>query len=157
MNLSLIKFKRIEKYTLKWEKEFRDFYRGCLNPRMIKNPDASYFAAYFNDILAGHCALVKENGKYVLEGLRVRPQFREMGIGKELTRLRLLHAIDMGAESVWYCAADKNLVSICCHMKFGFKKVCSGRKDCKISEVIWYRLDLKSPAVRKGLLKEELV
>ncbi|MEW5951665.1 MAG: GNAT family N-acetyltransferase [Elusimicrobia bacterium] len=151
-----IKFVKIKRMTLKWEKEFREFYKDCLSPRMIRNPDAAYFAAYCGKLLVGHAALVKENGKYLLEGLRVRPEFREKGIGKELTRLRLSYALEKGAKTVWYRAADKNLVSICCHMKFGFKKVCKPGEKCGIGKVVWYKLNLSDEQSAKKILTAQL-
>jgi len=124
-------------------------------PRLMRNTDATYFAAYFNDILVGHSALVRENGKWILEGLRVRPEFREKGIGKKLTEIRVNCAISQKAKSVWYLARDKNLVSICCHMKLGFQKHCGDKPDCKITDVVWYKLDL-TPEFIESFSKKNL-
>jgi len=148
MTSGKIKFLQITKKTKKWERDFNNFYKGCFLPPHIKDSDAVYFAAYFGNIMVGHSAIRKSNEKWILEGLRVIPQFREMGIGKKLTEMRISYAISQKAENIWYMDIDKNLVSLCCHMKFGFIKT-KEKPDSKIKDAIWYKLDLTPQNIEK--------
>jgi len=117
-------------------------------PPHIKDSDAVYFAAYFGNIMVGHSAIRKSNGKWILEGLKVIPQFREMGIGTRLTQMRILYAISKKVKYIWYKDVDKNLVSLCCHMKFGFIKT-KEKPYNKIKGPIWYKLALTPQNIEK--------
>lgn len=103
----------------------------------------AYFAAYSGGEMAGHAVILFTGGRWVLDGLRVKPEYRERGIGKALTKARILYAVSQGAEAIWYCCAGDNLVSTCCHESFGFKKAgeTAPGEAPKFSQ--WYKLDVR--------------
>ncbi|PIS47788.1 MAG: hypothetical protein COT17_01620 [Elusimicrobia bacterium CG08_land_8_20_14_0_20_51_18] len=107
-----------------------------------KHPHA-YFAAYQSGKMAGHAIVLCSDGRWILDGLRVDPKHRERGIGKALTGARIRYAVSKGAKEIWYCCAADNLLSTCCHTRFGFKKVrpASKRESPELSH--WYKLDVR--------------
>ncbi len=130
-----------------WKRAFRAFYADCPRPDRTKL-DHAYFAARAGKKLAGHSEIYFDHGRWVLDGLRVAPEFRERGVAKRLTAARILYAAGRGAKEVWYACDDGNLVTICCHLRFGFKKVCPAGHSCNAATAHWYRLK-----VNKTLLK----
>jgi GNAT superfamily N-acetyltransferase len=115
-----------------------------------------YFAAYAADEIAGHSVLYFSKGRWIMDGLRVKPEFRERGIAKRLTEARIRHAAGQGAKEVWYSCDDGNLVTICCHVRFGFEKICHDKHHCTAATAHWYRLKItpalfkKFPGLRPG-------
>ncbi|HBE87876.1 MAG TPA: hypothetical protein DDW67_01875 [Elusimicrobia bacterium] len=143
-----IKVSRVAGEDSSWRRAFRAFYADC--PRADRSGvDHAYFAAWTGKRLAGHSEVYFDGGRWVLDGLRVAAEFRERGIAKRLTAARIRYAIGRGAKEVWYACDDGNLVTICCHLRFGFKKVCPAGHSCNAATAHWYRLK-----VTKKLLKE---
>ncbi|MBI5743901.1 MAG: GNAT family N-acetyltransferase [Elusimicrobia bacterium] len=146
-----ITVKQVEREDRDWKALFKDFYAGRPVKRLGANRHA-YFAAYAGEELAGHSVIYLEKGRWVMDGLLVKPEFREMGIAKRLTEARLRYAVGLGADEVWYACDDGNLVTICCHLRFGFEKVCPEGHHCNAATAHWYRLRL-TPALKAKLLK----
>ncbi|OGS14412.1 MAG: hypothetical protein A2285_08925 [Elusimicrobia bacterium RIFOXYA12_FULL_57_11] len=145
-----IKIKRIISEDSGWKDSFTAFYSDCEIKKLAPGQAHAYFAAYSGSELAGHSVLYLENGRWVMDGLRVKPEFRQMGIAKRLTEARLRHAVKNGAGEVWYSCEDGNLVTICCHLGFGFEKVCPDNHRCSLATAHWYRLKI-TPAVLKNI------
>ena len=85
-----------------------------------------------------------------MDGLRIKTEFRERGIAKALTRARISYAVRNGAKEVWYSCHDDNLMTICCHVSFGFRKVCPPRHNCTPATAHWYKLKV-TKALISGL------
>lgn len=146
----VIKVKQITSEDAGWKASFREFYADCEVKKLAPRQAHAYFAAYAGGVLAGHCVVYFEKGRWIMNGLRVKPEFRQMGIGKLLTKARLRHAIANGAKEVWYACDDGNLVTICCHLAFGFEKICPENHNCDLTTVHWYRLKV-TPALLKKI------
>lgn len=143
-----IKIRKISRERGEWRTRFEAFYAGLPVKPMDGLPHA-YFAAYAGEEIAGHSVIYFEKGRWVLDGLRVKPEFREKGIAKAMTEARLQHAISQGAKEVWYSCDDGNLVTICCHLRYGFKKVCPDSHNCNPATAHWYRLRITPTLFKK--------
>ncbi len=140
-----ITIRKIEKEDADWKERFLAFYSDC----EIKKPGRgahAYFAAYSGSELAGHSVIYREKDRWIMDGLRVKPEFREMGLAKRLTEARILHAVKLGAKEVWYSCDDGNLVTICCHLRYGFEKVDAAGHHTDSASAHWYRLKI-TPAL----------
>ena len=138
-----------------WKARFLTFYSGCDIKKLGRNPHA-YFAAYSGGELAGHSVIYRQKGRWVLDGLMLKPEFREKGIAKRLTEARIRHAVEQGAKEIWYACEDGNLVSICCHLRYGFEKICPGGHHCTAATAHWYRLKITPELFKKfPVLKAE--
>lgn len=147
LNSPRVEIRRVETEDREWKRQFTAFYADTHLPRhTLKYPHA-YFAAYNGREIVGHSVVYMENGKWIMDGLRVRPEFRQQGIAKSLTRARIRYAIGQGAKEVWYSCHDDNLVTICCHLRFGFREVCAAPHHTTPGH--WYRLKLTKTAVKK--------
>lgn len=147
LNSPPIDVRRVETEDRDWKRQFADFYADTQPPkRTLKYPHA-YFAAYNGREIVGHAVVYNENGRWIMDGLRVKPEFRQQGIAKSLTRARIRYAIDQGADEVWYSCHDDNLVTICWHLRFGFKEVCAAPHHSDPGH--WYRLKLTKAAIKK--------
>ncbi len=146
-----IEIRKVENEDAEWRRGFDAFYAGRPVKELGRLPHA-YFAAYAGDELAGHSVIYRARGRWVMDGLLVKPEFRERGIAKRLTEARIRYAVENGAKEVWYACDDGNLVTICCHLRFGFEKVCPGGRRCTAATAHWYRLKV-TPAVRRGARK----
>ena len=144
---STISVRKISRESGEWKTRFQAFYEDC-GIKDVSALDHAYFAAYSGDEIAGHSVVYFENGRWVMDGLRVKPEFRERGIAKRLTEARLRYAIGRGAKEVWYACDDGNLVTICCHVRYGFEKVCPDSHRCTAATAHWYRLKV-GPALFK--------
>lgn len=147
--------KKVDHENAEWKARFAAFYAGCEIKKIGRRAHA-YFAAYAGRELAGHSVLYFEKGRWVMDGLRVKPEFREMGVAKRLTEARIRHALAQGAKEIWYSCDDGNLVTICCHLRYGFEKVCPEDHRCTAATAHWYRLRI-TPALFEKFpsLKEE--
>lgn len=144
-----ITVRKVEREDKAWKARFEDFYQGRAVKRLGRQPHA-YFAAYAGEELAGLSVIYFEKGRWIMDALLVRPEFREMGVAKRLTSARLRYAIAQGAGEVWYSCEDGNLVTICCHLRFGFVKVCPDKHRCTAATAHWYKLAI-TPALDKIL------
>lgn len=142
-----ITIRKITREDAEWKTRFEAFYAGC-DIRRVDRVQHVYFAAYAGEEIAGHSVIYFEKDRWVMDGLRVKPEFRERGIAKQLTEARIRHAAEQGAKEVWYSCDDGNLVTICCHVRFGFEKVCPDRHHCTAATAHWYRLKI-TPALFK--------
>lgn len=143
-----IAIRKVSKESGEWRTRFEAFYSDC-GARNLDNIPHAYFAAYAGEEIAGHSVVYFENGRWVLDGLRVKAEFREKGIAKALTEARLRYAIGQGAKEVWYSCDDGNLVTICCHLRYGFKKVCPDSHKCTAATAHWYRLKITPSLFKK--------
>ncbi|HBA60127.1 MAG TPA: hypothetical protein DCZ92_04800 [Elusimicrobia bacterium] len=140
--------RKVEREDAPWKARFEAFYADCDIKKMGRKLHA-YFAAYAGEELAGHCVIYREKGRWIMDGLRVKAEFREQGLGKRLTEARIRHAIENGAKEVWYSCDDGNLVTICCHLRYGFEKVCPADHHCNAATVHWYRLKITPALLEK--------
>jgi GNAT superfamily N-acetyltransferase len=144
---------KVEREDTVWKASFKSFYSGCWVKKLGRKAHA-YFAAYVGGQLAGHCVIYKNKDRWIMDGLLVKPEFREMGVAKRLTEARIRYAAAQGAKQVWYSCEDGNLVTICCHLRYGFRKICPPGHHCTAATAHWFRLDLtpdvflKFPAIR---------
>lgn len=142
-----ISVRKVSKEDKEWRTRFEAFYSDC-DIKRVDGLEHAYFAAYSGEEIAGHSVIYLENGRWTMNGLRVKPEFREKGIGKLLTEARIRYAAEKGAKEVWYSCDDGNLVTICCHLRFGFEKICPDRHHCTAATAHWYRLKV-TPALFK--------
>lgn len=143
-----ITIRRINRESGEWQTRFSAFYSDC-GVKKVDGLEHAYFAAYAGDEIAGHSVIYFEDGRWVMDGLRVKPEFRERGIAKALTETRIRHAAGHGAKEVWYSCDDGNLVTICCHVRYGFKIVCPDSGACNAATAHWYRLQITPALLRK--------
>jgi len=139
--------RRITREDAAWKKAFEDFYAGCPVRRAGCKLHA-YFAAYSGGALAGCALVLRDNGRWLMDGLLVKPEFREKGIAKRLTEARIRFAVSRGASEIWYSCEDGNLVTACCHMRYGFEKVCR-EHHCEGALARWYRLEINDALFEK--------
>jgi ribosomal protein S18 acetylase RimI-like enzyme len=143
------KIRQIKAETPAWRAAFDESYSDCRVKELAAGQPHAYFAAFAGDTLAGHCVIYHEDGRWVMDGLRVKPEFRQMGVAKRLTAARLAYAVKQGAKEVWYSCDDGNLVTICCHKYYGFEKVCPAGHKCSVQTSHWYRLAVTPALFRK--------
>lgn len=151
MSTVRISVRRVAGEDKAWREAFESFYAGRQVRRLEGQPHA-YFAAYAGGELAGNSVVYFENGRWIMDALLVKPEFRERGVAKRLTEARIRYAARQGADEVWYACDDGNLVTICCHLRFGFEKVCPDKHRCTAATVHWYRLRL-TPELKARYLK----
>ena len=153
--MSEVEIRQVLREDAGWKKAFEDFYSAC-GVRRVGRRRHAYFAAWAGAELAGHSVVLFDKGRWVMDGLLVKPEFREKGIAKKLTEARIRYAVGQGAAEIWYACEDGNLVTICCHLRYGFEKVCPAHHHCSIATAHWYRLKVtpalfrKFPALRPG-------
>lgn len=103
--------------------EIENELASCLTDR-----NARLFLAIIDCKVVGFGKTKKFTGKayshegWYLCGIVVKPEYRGAGIGKELTRVRLVHLRSI-VDKVYYFANVKNTVSIRLHESFGFRKL----------------------------------
>ena len=147
-----IKIRRVQPEDAGWRRQFKAFYADCPAPKHDPKPEHAYFAAYNGKTIVGHSEIYREDNKWIMDSLRVKSEFRERGIAKALTRARIAYAVSNGAKEVWYISHDDNLMTICCHVSFGFRKVCPIHHHCTPATAHWYRLKI-TKALISGLNK----
>jgi GNAT superfamily N-acetyltransferase len=143
-----ISVRRVPRENGEWKTRFTAFYADC-GFKPMDGLDHAYFAAYSGDEIAGHSVVYFKDGRWVLDGLRVKPEFRERGLAKRLTEARIRYALGRGATEIWYSCDDGNLVTICCHVRYGFEKVCPDSHKCTVATAHWYRLRITPELFRK--------
>mgnify|MGYP003606902904 CR=1 FL=1 len=136
-----ITVRKVSRESREWKTRFEAFYSDC-DIKRVDDLEHTYFAAYAGDEIAGHSVIYLEKGRWVMNGLRVKPEFRERGIAKMLTEARIRYAAGKGAKEVWYACDDGNLVTICCHVRYGFEKICPDSHHCTAATAHWYRLKI---------------
>ncbi len=139
-DLNGIIIQRIRLEDAAWKRQFKAFYSDCPALRRGRERSHAYFAAFSGDTLVAHSEIYREDDKWILDGLRVKTEFRERGIAKALTRARILYAAENGAKEIWYNCHDDNLMTTCCHISLGFIKVCPVRHNCTPATAHWYKL-----------------
>jgi GNAT superfamily N-acetyltransferase len=96
---------------------------------------ATNLLAWQESTVIGHAALIKDvkglSGEFVIF---VHQDFRNLGIGTELTRLTIGKAKELGFKSVWLTVALTNFVAIKLYRKLGFEY--SDMDDCERTMVI---------------------
>ena len=140
-----ITIRKIARESGEWKTRYAAFYADC-ELKDVAGLNHAFFAAYAGEEIAGHSVVYYEDGRWIMDGLRVKPEFREKGIAKALTAARIRYAAGRGAKEVWYSCEDGNLVTTCCHLRFGFEKVCKKGRDCRTGAANWYRLKI-TPAL----------
>jgi GNAT superfamily N-acetyltransferase len=140
-----ISVRRVESEDETWKSGFDAFYTGC-GIKKIGRRTHAYFAAYTGGELVGHSVIYHSKGRWVMDGLLVKPEFRELGVAKRLTEARIRYAAAAGARELWYACDNGNLVTICCHLRYGFEKVCPAGSHCTLATAHWYRLKI-TPAL----------
>ena len=142
--------RRVQPEDAAWKRQFKAFYTDCPAPKRGHEQSHAYFAAYSGQTIVAHSEIYREDDKWILDGLRVKVEFREKGIAKALTRARIAYAIENGAKDIWYSCHDDNLMTTCCHISLGFKKVCPPRHNCTPATAHWYKLKV-TKALISGL------
>lgn len=148
MNTSVVTVRRVEQEDAGWKARYKTFFSGC-EVRKVGRKTHTYFAAYSGEDIVGHSVIYFEKGRWIMDGLRVDPEFRERGIAKLLTEARIRHTIGQGAGEIWYACEDGNLVTICCHLRYGFEKICRHSRHCTAATAHWYRLRITPELFRK--------
>lgn len=142
-----MEIRRVDTEDREWKRQFSAFFADTpAHGHILKFPHA-YFAAYNGREIVGHSVVYKKDGRWIMDGLRVKPEYRQQGIASSLTRARIRYAIDQGDKEVWYSCHDDNLVTICCHLRFGFKEVCAAPHHAEPGH--WYRLKVTKTAIKK--------
>jgi len=144
-----IEIRKVAKEDADWKRQFDAFYAGCHAPKRGRKGAHAYFAAYTGKEIVGHSEVYYEGAKWLMDGLRVKTEFRERGIAKALTRVRIVYAIENGAKEIWYSCHDDNLMTICCHVSFGFKKVCPAHHHCTTATAHWYKLKITKALISR--------
>lgn len=140
LNPEAVKIRMVRPEDAGWKRQFKAFYADCRATKRGREQAHAYFAAYDGNTIVGHSEIYREENKWILDGLRVKTEFRERGIARALTRARIAYAVRNGAKEVWYSCHDDNLMTICCHVSFGFRKVCPARHNCTPVTAHWYKL-----------------
>ena len=140
--------KRIDHEDSLWKTRFNSFYSDC-SVKKLHGQAHAYFAAFAGEEIAGHCVIYRGKGRWIMDGLRVAPEWREKGVAKALTAARITYAASKGAKEIWYHCEDGNLVTTCCHIRFGFEKVCTPSGACTPASVNWYRLRITPELIRR--------
>ena len=136
-----IAVRKVELEDAAWKASYLAFYSGHGTKKLGRAPRA-YFASYSGNELVGHSVVYLEKGRWIMDALLVKPEYREKGIAKRLTEARINHAIEQGAKEIWYACEDGNLVTTCCHLRFGFEKICPDSHHCTAATAHWYRLKI---------------
>jgi GNAT superfamily N-acetyltransferase len=131
---------RVPAENAAWKKQFDTFYADFPPSGSVTAMPHAYFAAYHNGVIVAHSVVYKKGSQWILDGLRVSPAWRERGIGKALTAARIRYAVKNGAKEIWYDCEDGNLVTTCCHLRFGFRKICPRSRSGRQRTVHRYRL-----------------
>ncbi|HAF96518.1 MAG: hypothetical protein A2021_04230 [Elusimicrobia bacterium GWF2_52_66] len=140
---------RVVREDAAWKKQFDSFYCDYPPPKSTLTMPHAYFAAYRDGEIVAHSVIYKKRAQWTLDGLRVKPEWRQQGIGKALTAERIRYAIKNGAKEIWYACEDGNLVTTCCHLRFGFQKVCRKGRSCPPAQVHRYRLKVTADLLQK--------
>ena len=83
---------------------------------------AMNFLAWKNGRVIGHTALIPDpNGKSVEFIIFVDQNYRNLGIGTELTLSTLEEAKGLGFQSVWLVVETSNFIAIKLYLNFGFQ------------------------------------
>ena len=149
LDTDAIKIRIVQPEDAGWKRQFTAFYADCPTPKRGPEKSHAYFAAYNGKIIVGHSEIYQEGDKWILDGLRVKAEFRERGIAKALTSARICHAVRNGAKEVWYSCHDDNLMTTCCHISLGFKKVCPANHNCNPATAHWYKLKVTKALISK--------
>lgn len=144
-----VEIRRVEAEDAAWKKQFDAFYANCPRPKLIPATPHAYFAAYHGDEMVAHSVVYKKRLQWMLDGLRVKPEWRQQGIGKALTTERIRYAVKNGAKEIRYDCEDGNLVTTCCHLRFGFQKVCPRGRSCAPAKVHRYCLKVTADLLEK--------
>lgn len=144
-----IEIRKVEKEDADWKHRFDAFYADCTAPKHGRKFAHAYFAAYNGKEIVGHSEIFHEGDKWLMDGLRVKTEFRERGIAKALTRARIVYAIENGAKEIWYNCHDDNLMTTCCHVSLGFKKVCPPHHHCTPTTTHWYKLKITKALIAR--------
>ncbi len=144
-----IQIRRVTSEDAGWKRQFNALYADCPNPKHDPKPEHAYFAAYNGKTIVGHSEIYHEDDKWIMDSLRVKAEFREQGIAKALTNIRIAYAISNGAKEVWYSCHDDNLMTTCCHVRLGFKKICPPHHNCTPATTHWYRLKVTKTLIAK--------
>ena len=140
---------RIVQEDAAWRKQFDAFYANFPQPKLIFTAPHACFAAYHGGEMVAHSVVYKTRSQWVLDGLRVKPEWRERGIGKTLTAERIRYAVKNGAKEIRYDCEDGNLVTTCCHLRFGFQKVGPKGRSSALAKVHRYRLKVTADLLEK--------
>ncbi|MDA8130432.1 MAG: GNAT family N-acetyltransferase [Elusimicrobia bacterium] len=143
-----ISIRKITRESGEWKTRYAAFYAD-FDLKDVDGLDHAFFAAYSGEEIAGHSVVYLEEDRWVLDGLRVKPEFRERGIAKALTAARIRYAAGRGAKEVWYSCEDGNLVTTCCHLRFGFEKMRKEGPACRAGTANWYRLKITPSLFKK--------
>lgn len=144
-----MEIRRVAVEDAAWKKQFDAFYRDSPPPKPTLAMPHAYFAAYCGGGIVGHSVVYKKRSRWTLDGLRVKPEWRERGIAKALTASRIRYAIENGAREIWYACEDGNLVTTCCHLRFGFEKVSPKGRNSTPAALNSYRLIVTAELLRK--------
>lgn len=91
--------------------------------------------AWQDDKVIGHAALIvdpgRQSGEFVIF---VHQDYRNLGIGTELTRLTLQKAKELGCKTVWLTVSVTNFIAIRLYLRVGFT-YCD-MDDCERTMVI---------------------
>ena len=72
--------------------------------------------------MIGHAALIQDlkgqSGEFVIF---VHQDFRNLGVGTELTRLTVVKAQEMGLRSIWLTVSVNNFIAVKLYRKLGFE------------------------------------
>jgi ribosomal protein S18 acetylase RimI-like enzyme len=149
LNADAIIIRQVRSEDADWKRQFKAFYADCPVPKRAPKQKHAYFAAYNGKTIVGHSEIYREEDKWIMDGLRIKAEFRERGLAKALTRARISYAIKHGADAVWYSCHNDNLMTICCHMSFGFKKICPPGHNCAVDTAHWYKLNITKALISK--------
>jgi ribosomal protein S18 acetylase RimI-like enzyme len=113
------------------EEELQQVYAwlrsGDFKPHTSQGPRATNYLAMNGKRIVGFVQLVcypPEYYPYVgywLMGLTVKPLYRGMGIGEDLTRTAIAKATEEKAEEIFLLVSEDNHPAIDCYLKLGFE------------------------------------
>ena len=124
-----------------WKNEFTALYPDPSFIEKVLSYPHAHFAAYNGEKIVGHAIIHYIENKWVLGSIVVKPEFRQQGIGKALTKVRIDYAKKLGIRKLWYHSKNDNLMAICCHVGSGFKKTCSHETNCTPAKAHWYYIE----------------
>ena len=122
---------------------FQDFDNELMNlPYKYTPPDGRLYIAYANNTTAGCIALKRYDLKRCeMKRLFVKPEFRELGIGKELVNRIIADAIDIGYEYMILDTLRTFSQALSIYTKLGFEEI-EPYYDNPWDDVIYLSLNL---------------
>lgn len=89
----------------------------------LNSPFANYFYVTVDGVFAGYGGFLSLSGEGEITRIAVLPQFRRMGLGKQLMEAMLSRAGELGLSAMFLEVRESNSPAIGLYQSFGFSQV----------------------------------